>query len=312
MKLLKYLLAPLGLLFFGLLIAALVVHVRGIPTYDTKTVDFKVDSTAENIEKGERLASMLCVHCHLSPTTNKLTGMKLLDIPKDFGEVYSTNITQHKIKGIGNWTDGEIAYLLRTGVKKDGKYIPPYMPKFPLMTDEDMAAIILFLRSDKPMVQPALEVHSGTKPSFFTKLLSTFVFRPLPYPEKPIPPINTKDKVAYGKYLVDGQLGCYGCHSADFTKLNELKPSESLGYLGGGAILLNKDGQEVKSTNITMDKETGIGNWKEEEFVKAIKYGLAPNGKTLQYPMIPYTRMSDEEAKAIWAYLQTVEPISNK
>ena len=40
--------------------------------------------------------------------------------------------------GIGNWSDGDLIYLIRTGLKPDGQYIPPYMPKLVNISDEDL------------------------------------------------------------------------------------------------------------------------------------------------------------------------------
>ena len=65
-----------------------------------------------------------------------------MDAPKEFGEIYAPNITKDTQYGIGGWTDAEIMYLLRTGIKRDGSYVPPYMAKLPMLSDEDMASII--------------------------------------------------------------------------------------------------------------------------------------------------------------------------
>ena len=62
------------------------------------------------------------------------------------------------------------------------------------------------------------------------------------------------------------------------------------------------------SANISSDA-TGIGNWTEEQFIKALKYGLRDGKPALQYPMVPHTQLTDEEASAMWAYLQTVPAI---
>ena len=58
--------------------------------------------------------------------------------------------------------------------------------------------------------------------------------------------------------------------------------------------------------NLTPDKETGIGKWTEERFVNAVKNGMMENQPALRYPMVPFIYLTDREAKAIYAYLQTV------
>jgi cytochrome c1 len=73
------------------------------------------------------------------------------------------------------------------------------------------------------------------------------------------------------------------------------------------------DGSKIHSLNLTMDEETGIGRWTEDEFVKAVKAGIVPNGQpALRPPMKPYADLTDGEAKAIYAYLKTIPKISNK
>ena len=73
-------------------------------------------------------------------------------------------------------TDSELIYLLRTGIKKDGKYAPPYMAKLPNMADEDIDAIISFLRSDDPMMKADATPDQPCEPSFLTKLLCRVAF----------------------------------------------------------------------------------------------------------------------------------------
>ncbi len=53
-----------------------------------------------------------------------------------------------------------------------------------------------------------------------------------------------------------------------------------------------------------MDEQHGIGTWNEEQFVKALKFGMGPgNQPALRYPMIPYINLTEKEAKAVYAYL---------
>ncbi|ACD19860.1 cytochrome c [Paraburkholderia phytofirmans] len=69
----------------------------------------------------------------------------------------------------------------------------------------------------------------------------------------------------------------------------------------------------IYSTNITPDVETGIGNWSLEAFTRAVRYGVARDGHLL-YPAFPYihfTRMSDGDISAAYAYLMTREPVKD-
>lgn len=302
-----------ALLAVVLLIAggALFIHLAGIPTYTPQKVEFPVDVTPERIARGQRTVTTLCAGCHMNPETGVLTGKRMADAPPQFGEVYSRNITQDPEFGIGQWTDGELAYLLRTGVTRDGRYTPPWMVKLPHMSDEDLGDVIAFLRSDDPLVRPAKVPDRDPKPSFFAKFLTRVAFLPLPYPKGPIAAPPASDKVAYGRYLVTGKLDCYACHSKDFATVDVMEPERTPGYLGGGNNMRNEQGQTVYTANISPDLETGIGKWTEEQFHRTMRTGLRPDGRVLRYPMLAMPELTDEEMAAVWAYIRSVPAVKN-
>ncbi|MGQ3891763.1 c-type cytochrome [Legionella sp. CNM-4043-24] len=65
------------------------------------------------------------------------------------------------------------------------------------------------------------------------------------------------------------------------------------------------------SPNITPDKETGIGNWSEEDFIRALKEGRDPKGRNY-FPVFPYvyfSKMSDDDARALYAYFMSIPPV---
>jgi mono/diheme cytochrome c family protein len=310
---LKVFLVLIGILVLAVGGMAAYISFSGIPTYDPPPkIDLNVEPVPSRVEQGRRIANMVCVACHLDPKTNRLTGKKMLDMPKEFGVAYSANITQHPEKGIGKWTDGELYTLFRTGLKPDGSYTPPWMVKFPLMADEDVYSIIAFLRSDAPILTATETTPPPSEPSFLMKFLSRVAFKPLPMPSAPIALPDTNNPVAVGKYLALGVFDCYGCHSINFEKTNPLDPEKSGGFFGGGNPMLNMEGELITSPNITPDKETGIGNWSEADFIQAVKYGKKPDGKAIRYPMVPYAELSRKELSAIFAYLKTVPPLNHK
>ncbi|MEB8345422.1 c-type cytochrome [Flavobacteriaceae bacterium KMM 6898] len=302
----------LGKLVLAVLIIFIVtgifIYARGIPSYTAEIPEFKVTVTPESVERGQKLVSMLCAGCHMNSATGKLTGTRMLDAPSEFGEIYSQNITQDKTYGIGDWTDAELVYLLRTGIKRDGNYSPPYMAKLPGLADSDMNAIVSFLRSDNHMVNPDPMPDRPTKPSMLTKLLCHVAWKPFSYPTKPVELPNEKDSIAMGKYLANN-LDCFSCHSADFKTNDFQVPENSAGYFAGGNKPLNKKGEIMMTPNLTPDKETGIGNWSKEKFIKALKTGVLDEEVPLRYPMTPYTQLTDKEAGAIYAFLMTLEPV---
>jgi hypothetical protein len=78
-----------------------------------------------------------------------------------------------------------IGLFLRTGLRPDGQYVPPYMPKLANISDEDMYSLIAFLRSDNDWVKAEKHKQPECDPSFFTKFLTNIkAFEPYPFPEK--------------------------------------------------------------------------------------------------------------------------------
>lgn len=311
-KILRYLLYLVGAVLVLVIGFATFIQVRGIPSYEPGEAKITVVSTPEKVLHGKKLAAMLCVKCHLNSETNSLSGKFLVEAPPIFGKIYSKNITQSKEHGIANWTDGQIVYLLRTGIRPDGTFIPPYMPKFNGMADYDVESIIAWLRSDDAMLAANETVPPPSEPSFFTKFLANVAIKPLPYDGTPRSLPDTNDAVAHGKYLATFQLQCFACHSHDFAKMNDLQPELSEGFFGGGNPMTDYDGNVVMTANITMDEETGIGSWTEDDFIKAVKTMQVPHGKILNYPMEPYPLLSDIEVSHIYAYLKTVPKLKNR
>ena len=310
-RLLKIALGIVVVLVLGIAGVLAYIGRSGIPSYPPGKIDLKVEVTPERVERGARTVQLLCAGCHLDNDTSSLAGKPLVDLPAQFGTAHSANITRDPETGIAAWTDGEIAYLLRTGVRRDGRYTPPWMVKLPKMADEDLLDVIAFLRSDDPLVRPIHAKRPASKPSFLTKALSRVAFKPLPYPAAPIVAPDPADSVAYGRYLVQGRAMCFPCHSADFAKIDDLVPERSAGYLGGGNAMPDMNGRIVKTANITPDPETGIGKWSEDEFVRLLRFGVRPDLSVIVYPMVPYPELSDGDARAIYAYLRTVPPIQN-
>lgn len=293
-----------------LIVLALYVSFAGIPNYENQAPVLSVELTEARVAEGARMATILCLQCHGS-TDGKLGGAYMAD-NDDFGEIFAPNITQHPEYGITEYTDGELAYLFRTGIRKDGQYTPPWMPKFPHLSDEDMYSLIAFLRSNDPMVQPSDHNPPEPKPNFLAKMLSRTAFKPLPYPDSPIIAPSTTDPLAFGRYLSVAKYDCFSCHSASFQHIDMMNPENSKGYFGGGSRLLDRELNEIYSSNLTMDHETGLGSWSEEDFVKTLRYGMRPDGTPLRYPMVPAPMITPEEASAIWAYLNSIPVIVNE
>ncbi|MEX2272831.1 MAG: cytochrome c [Vicinamibacterales bacterium] len=122
----------------------------------------------------------------------------------------------------------------------------------------------------------------------------------------------TEARLARGEYLVEGVAHCFQCHSDhDITKV-ELPIKE--GMKGAGWLMEQAPGLgTVIAPNITPDKETGIGNWTDDEIARAIREGVSRDGRAL-FAIMPYQNfraMSDEDLASVVVYLRTVPAVRN-
>jgi mono/diheme cytochrome c family protein len=109
----------------------------------------------------------------------------------------------------------------------------------------------------------------------------------------------TPSELAHGKYVFGATGGC-GCHT---------KPKEPVN--SGGRRYDGPFGT-VYSSNITPDRETGIGAWTDDQLIAAIRLGRRPSGERL-IPVHPYTvfnGMAEEDLRALVAYLRTLPPVN--
>lgn len=124
--------------------------------------------------------------------------------------------------------------------------------------------------------------------------------RGLPLREGPPPPASP-DLVTRGAYLARAG-DCTACHTAPGGK-----------PFAGGLAMQTPFGTIV-STNITPDRETGIGGWTEQAFARALRQGAAADGHLL-YSAMPYnayTKVSDADIHALKAYFDTIAPVRHK
>jgi mono/diheme cytochrome c family protein len=124
-----------------------------------------------------------------------------------------------------------------------------------------------------------------------------------------------EDELVKGKYLMT-IAACSECH----TPQDKGKPIEGK-FMAGGFEFQFPNGAVVRSVNITPDKETGIGNWTEDAFVQRFKTYEAPEATAAQVdpdafntvmPWAMYAGMTEEDLRALYKYMRTLEPIRNK
>ncbi|MBC7417271.1 MAG: cytochrome C, partial [Pedobacter sp.] len=233
-------------------------------------------------------------------------GGELFDEKMGFpGKIYAANITPH---GLSSWTDGEILRAVTTGETKDGRALFPLMgyERFGKMDKEDVLSIIAYIRTLAPINTevPATELNFPV--NFITKTIpkvASFQKRPA-----------LSDAIRYGGYLVNA-AGCVDCHS----KTDKGKVLAGTEF--GGGMEFNLPAGTLRAPNITKDKKNGIGLWSKENFIKRFKlyddkgYQSQNVGLTINNTVMPWTvfsGMTETDLGAIYTYLRSVKPSSNK
>ena len=277
-----------------------------------------VERTPERIARGKYLANnvAVCMDCHSTRDWTLYAGPiaegnfggggevfnKEMGFPGNF---YAPNITPH---ALGDWTDGELLRAITTGVNKEGKALFPVMGyhRFGQMDREDIYSIIAYLRT----LDPVAKENPASEAEFPVNILINTMPQPANFQKIPA----KSDQVAYGAYIANA-TGCVDCHS----QMDKGKIIPGTEY--GGGMEFAQPAGIIRSPNITMDMETGIGAWTEEAFVQRFRmysdpaYKPARMGKTdLNTPMPwnMYAGMTDEDLKAIYAYLRSIGPIQHK
>ena len=289
-------------------IVAAIVIISCKTQFSTTNETVSIPKSTMAFERGRELVYSSCGGCHYNKMDNKFSGMRLEDAPSIIGKVYTANLTNSKTHGVPpHYTDAELKYLLKTGITNKGRYLP-YMLR-PNMAEEDLDAIVVYLRSDDPAVAAADTSHGHTSLNFIGHIGMNMMASPLPY-KKDVKLPAESDAVAMGYYLVDN-IGCFHCHSKSLTSLNYLEPNLSKGYLAGGIKYDTPEGVKIYASNLTPDKQTGIGNYSKQQFRKALKDGEAQKGR-LHAPMPKFDKLKDAEIDAIYAYLQSIPAKDHK
>lgn len=317
----KKLLKILAVIIF-LLVAGVAIFLTYIVKFkpNIPVEEVKIEYTPERIERGKYLAHNVtqCIDCHSTRDWSKFSGPPIPGTEGKGGEIfdekigfpgkyYAANITPAHLK---DWSDGELFRAITAGVSKDGRPLFPVMPYpyFGKMDREDVYSIIAYIRS-----LPSVPNEIPASQSNFPMSIIIHVIPSKPeFSTKPSP----TDKLAYGKYLATS-ASCIECH----TPVNKGQIIEEQAF--GGGRYFPMPGGLIASANITPDKETGIGSWDENNFIERFKMFDKNNGNNVSdnvkegefnsiMPWQKYAGMTREDLSAIFAYLKTVKPISNK
>lgn len=283
----------------------------------------KEDSLKKVVARGEYLAVHVaaCMHCHSMRDFRKFAGPTVPGTEGGGGEkfdhsildaipgvFYSRNITPDPETGIGTWTDDEVLRAITQGISKNGDTLFPLMPyaNFNRMAKDDLMSIIAYLRTLKPIKNkiPPRQLMIPISMAYPGPALQKSV-------DGNIRPAET-DKVKYGEYLAT-MADCGACH----TPFVKGQPDFSHHFAGGNLFTL--DSFKVVSANLTPDSATGIGAWGEDAFISKFNacrtekgYNYNPGKMNTIMPIVAYSGMTDNDLKAIYAYLRTVKPVKNK
>ena len=292
------------ILLFLILGVTITVMARQNMKYERPYPAIAASTDTTVIMRGKHLVfgAAHCADCHSKTNVDSLvklgqdvplTGGVVFDLP--VGKLYSKNITPDKETGIGNYTDAEIARALRYGVHADGTVVYDFMP-FHNMTDEDMTAVISYLRAQMP-IKNKVPDHDL---NLLGNAVKAFMIKPVG-PDGDVAKQITKDTSAgYGKYLATSVANCSGCHTQ-----RDLSGTFTGEWFAGGNEI-----EGFITPNITTDSSSSIFGWSQQNFVDRFRMGrLIP---TSPMPWSSFQRMDDEELNAIYAYLKTVKPVKTK
>lgn len=298
-----------------LLAVAITFTISWRPFIGPKTrplTDRKFDVTPERLARGKYLTENLldCFACHSQRQWTKhdapeIAGTKgggqvpfpLEGLP---GKVNPPNISPDKETGAGTWTDDQLARAIREGIAHDGRALFPMMPyeNYAHLSDEDLASVIVYLRSLPPVhhIVPRTELIFPVK----------YLIRNAPEPvTAPVPPPDLSTPVKRGEWLVRA-AGCRDCHTPQ--KMGQPLPGLDL---AGGWVMQGPWGT-VATANLTPDP-SGIPYYDEKLFLNVMHTGYV-NARELKsiMPWWIHRGLSDEDLRAIFAYLRTVPPVKHR
>jgi len=266
-------------------------------------------ATPARLERGKYLVEAVahCFMCHSEvewktpgapPVQEKRGAGKKWEEPA-LASLVVPNITPDKETGAGTWTDEQFARAIRGGIGHDGRTLFPLMPymNFRDMSDEDLASVIAYIRS-----LPA--VRNELPKSSLPDEIKAMIPPPREVPVS-VPAPDLSDPVKRGAYLV--KIGnCSECHT---PRGPEGVPLPGMEFAGG--VTLDGPWGRVNSANITKDA-SGISYYDEAMFIETVRTGAVKARKLNSVMPWGYFRnMTDDDLKAIYAYLRTLKPVKH-
>ena len=263
------------------------------------------------VERGRYLVygPAACAYCHVprerwnelaAGSELPLAGNHVFRLP--FGELYSANLTSDPDTGVGRRTNGELARVLRYGVRADGRAAIPLM-EYQNISDEDLVAIVSFLRT-QPAIRNPVQDHVF---SFLGKLIFAFAFTPEGPTGSPMATSPTGTSIERGAYLANKVSVCVTCHTDRGGDGQLVGPR----FGGGQRMDVAADPTKVYVTpNLTPDPKTSvIGVWTEDAFIARFRAGELVAGTPM--PWGAYGHMTDDDLRSVFRYLRSLPPVEH-
>lgn len=122
---------------------------------------------------------------------------------------------------------------------------------------------------------------------------------------------RTPARIERGRYLVNGILQCFICHSErDWDKPGAPPRADRL---GAGQVMRDEPDRRVVASNLTPDVETGAGTWPDDAIARAVREGVGHDGRVLNPQMWSpsFRHLSDDDVRAVVVYLRTIPAVRN-
>jgi mono/diheme cytochrome c family protein len=260
---------------------------------------------ASVVERGAYLAKAAdCMVCHTTQGGQQYAGGLAFKLP--FGTLYSTNITPDKETGIGKYSDQDFLNAIHRGIRDDGARLYPAMPftSYTYMSDADALAIKAYLFSLPPVHAPDPE-NTLTFP--FNQRWAMGFWSALFNPDTRFEPDTSKSpEWNRGAYLAEALAHCGECHTPRNLAFALDNRKKFAGAITAG----------WRAYNISSDKTTGIGAWRDDDLVSYLSTGHAAGHGTASGPMgeavdQSFSELAPEDIRAVVAYLRSVPPTAS-
>lgn len=257
--------------------------------YEVASPNIVIPSDQAVLQEGKRLfISRGCSDCH----ADNLAGRLIIDDTwLGLGQLAGSNLTQ----AAKNYTDAELVRAIRHGIGADNKPLL-FMPslEYYALTDEHVSKIVAYIRS-VPVVEnaPPLDIGWGMRWDFLMGKFPLLAAESIAHAASRPSVAKAAATPEYGAYLINSCTGCHG---------NALS----------GGLVPGVPADWPMASNLTPDKSSGLGDWSEQDFFKALQQGIRPDGSELHFlmPWKNYREMTKTEVKAIWLHLQSLAPRS--